>query len=237
MYVLLVSTALDRIHQAALRLFAERGVTQITVSDLAEAAGIARGTIYNNLETVDSLFEDVATQLTAEMGLRVGATLTQTSDPACRMADGMRLFVRRAHEDPLWGRFLVRFAATTPTLWTLFESGAADDIRCGVEMGLFKLRGDQLASAITMMSTTVLGAMSLVLEGHQTWRNAGSDAAELVLRAFGIAVEDARAIATSELLSLSIATCELLPPSIATSGLLPPSIATSELLPPSIATN
>jgi AcrR family transcriptional regulator len=217
MYVLPVSTALGRIHQAALRLFAERGVTQITVSDLAEAAGIARGTIYNNLGTVDSLFEDVATQLTAEMQLRVSATLTQTSDPARRMADGMRLFVRRAHEDPLWGRFLVRFAATTPTLRAVLEGGGADDIRRGVEMGLFQLRDDQLASAVTMMSTTVLGAMSLVLEGHQTWRDAGSDAAELVLRAFGAPVEDARAIATGELLPLSVATSEVLPPSIATS--------------------
>jgi AcrR family transcriptional regulator len=206
MYVLLVSTALGRIHQAALRLFAERGVTQITVSDLAEAAGIARGTIYNNLATVDSLFEDVATQLTAEMGLRVDATLAQTSDPANRVANGMRLFVRRAHEDPLWGRFLVRFAPTTPTLRTVLEGGLTDDLRRGVEMGLFELRGDQLASAVTMLSATALGAMSLVLEGHRTWRDAGSDTAELVLRALGVPAEDARVIATSELLPLSVAT-------------------------------
>ena len=36
------STAEQRIHDAALRLFAERGATQLTISELADAAGVAR---------------------------------------------------------------------------------------------------------------------------------------------------------------------------------------------------
>jgi AcrR family transcriptional regulator len=187
-----------------MRLFAERGVTQVTVSDLAEAAGVARGTVYNNLASPDSLFEDVATRLTTEMEARIAAGSAGTLDPAQRLADGIRFFVRRAHEDPLWGRFLVRFGATTPTLRGLLEGAPTQDLRQGVEEGRFDLRPDQLASAVTVMSGSVLAAMSLVLEGHRTWRDAGSDTAELVLRALGRPADEARTLATTDLPPLPV---------------------------------
>ena len=106
----------DRLQQAALQLFAERGVTQLSVSDLAQYAGVARGTVYNNFSSMESLFEDIATNLTIEMSGRIIQTLAQTEDPALRLANGVRFYVRRAHEEPNWGRFIIRFGATTPTL-------------------------------------------------------------------------------------------------------------------------
>jgi AcrR family transcriptional regulator len=194
-----MSRSEQRIQDAALRLFAERGVTQVSVSELAEAAGVARGTIYNNFENVDSLFEDVATELTSEMDARISASTLRATDPAQRIADGMRFFVRRAHEEPLWGRFLVRFAPSTPTLIGLLQSAPMGDVRLGVQLGQFSIREDQIPAAVAMMSASVLAAMSLVLEGHRTWRDAGADAAELFLRALGLEPDAARAIATSEL--------------------------------------
>jgi AcrR family transcriptional regulator len=200
-----MKTVQNRLYQAALRLFAERGVTQVTVSDLAEAAGVARGTVYSNFKTVESLFEDAATRLTTEMGIRIAAILNQPADPAQRLANGIRFFVRRAHEDPLWGRFIVRFGATTPTLRGLLEGAPTRDLTLGVELGRFHLRADQIACAVAVMSGGVLAAMSLVLEGHQTWRAAGADTAELVLRAFGVPADEAQRLATSELPPLPVA--------------------------------
>ena len=39
----------------------------------------------------------------------------------------------------------------------------------------------------------------MVLEGHQAWREAGTDTAALVLRALGLDPEEARTIATEAL--------------------------------------
>ena len=194
-----MTSAQDRIQQAALRLFGELDRPQVTVSELAEAAGVARGTIYNNVASLDSLFEDVATRLVTEMDTRVTAASAATSDPAQRIADGMRFFVRQAHEDPQWGRFLVQFGATTPTLRGLLEGAPRRDLLTGMERGEFQLRTDQLQSAVATMSGAVLAAIRLVLEGHETWRNAGSETAELCLRAFGVPVDRARSIAAGEL--------------------------------------
>ena len=54
------------------------------MSELADAAGIARGTIYNTVASVDSLFED-------------------------------------AHDGPTWGRFINRFALSSPSLQALWS--------------------------------------------------------------------------------------------------------------------
>lgn len=194
-----MKTAQERIHQAALELFAKHESPQVTVSELAEVAGVARGTVYNNVGSVDHLFEEVATRLIVEMDSRIVAAAAITNDPARRLADGIRFFVRRAHEEPLWGRFLVRFGATSPTLQGLLEGEPARDIQLGTDIGRFHLRPDQVPSAVVAMSGSVLGAISLVLEGHRTWRDAASDSAELFLRALGIPAETALSLATSDL--------------------------------------
>lgn len=201
-----MKTAQERIHQAALELFAKHESPQVTVSELAEAAGVARGTVYSNVGSVDHLFEEVATRLIVEMDSRILAAAAITNDPARRLADGIRFFVRRAHEEPLWGRFLVRFGATSLTLRGLLEGEPARAIQLGAEIGRFHLRPDQVPTAVVAISGSVLGAISLVLEGHRTWRNAGSDIAELLLRALGIPAEAALSLATTDLPPLPLGT-------------------------------
>lgn len=194
-----LTAAQRRLQRVAMELFAERGVTRITVSELAQAAGIARGTIYNNLRDVDSLFSEVATQLADEMiELTANASATQ-EDSAQRLADGIRQFVKRAHEDPLWGRFVCRFALSTESLQKMWSGQPVKDLHAGLEKGRFAFRQDQIASVVSLIAGAVLGAITLVLDGRKTWRDAGSDAAEFVLTAIGVPREEARALACMEL--------------------------------------
>ncbi|WP_416796902.1 hypothetical protein [Ciceribacter azotifigens] len=51
--------------------------------------------------------------------------------------------------------------------------------------------------------TTLAAMLHALQEGHKTWREAGSDAAELLLAARGVDREDARAIATRKMPPLS----------------------------------
>ncbi|QRY77250.1 TetR/AcrR family transcriptional regulator [Pseudomonas sp. PDNC002] len=188
-----------RIHQAALRLFAEKGANQVNISDLAQEAGVARGTIYNNLQSIDDLFHRVAGQLASEMHERVVKSFGDNADPALRLANGMRFFIRRAFEEPHWGAFINRFAMSDDSLRGMWFGPPMADLVSGVASGRYSIRGEQLPSAISMIAGTVLGSMFLVLEGHRTWRDAGSDAAELTLRALGVEAEEARRLASGEL--------------------------------------
>lgn len=186
-----------------MRLYAERGATQVTMSELAEAAGVARGTLYNHGIDADSLFERIATELTAEMTRRIDATLERVDDPRERLAIGIRLFVRRAGEDPTWGRFVARFGASHPTMRGLLASGPAKDLASAIRSHRLPVRKDQVLSALALMSASVVASMMLVLDGIQTWRDAGATNAELVLRALGVPTEDSREIATRPLPELA----------------------------------
>jgi len=188
-----------RIHEAAVRLFAQRGTTQASVSELAQAAGVARGTIYNNVANRDSLFEEVAVAVADEMHARVDASFRNLEDPAHRLARGIRLFVRRAHDEPDWGRFIVRFAVTTASLSAMLSGQPARDLKAGLEGGRYRFREEQLTSVVAAVAAATISAMSLVLDGEKTWREAGSDAAEFTLRAIGVPIDDARALASAEL--------------------------------------
>jgi AcrR family transcriptional regulator len=193
------NTSYERIMDAAIRLFAERGASEVNVSDLAAAAGVARGTVYAHLSSPQSLFESVASDLAGEMHQRVSASSSADSAPTLRLAEGIRFFIRRAHEEPQWGRFIVRFAFSEKSLQGMWSGPPVRDLMAGIEAGLYSLRPEQLPSSVALLAGSVLGAMFLVLEGHKSWREAGSDTAELVLRAFGVAPDEARAYATAEL--------------------------------------
>ncbi|MFJ3056212.1 TetR/AcrR family transcriptional regulator [Herbaspirillum sp. NPDC087042] len=190
---------MKRIYAAALRLFAEKGAHQVSISDLAQAAGVARGTVYNNVPAPENLFADVATQLVAEMHGRVVTSFGEIEDPALRLSFGMRFFIRRAYEESNWGRFVIRFAFTDASLREVLTGPAVIDLRIGLMRERYTFQEGQVMTAASMIAGSVLGAMLLVLEGHKTWREAGSDASELVLKALGLDPTEANTLSHREL--------------------------------------
>lgn len=195
----LVSIIQKRIHDAALQLFAQKQLVEVNISELAQKAGLARNTVYKNLESIESLFESVATELAAEMNERVGSSATPGLDPAQRLSNGIRFYIRRAHEEPHWGSFLVRYSASHVSLQALWDGPPVRDVLEGLASQRYNFRQEQLLSVIGLIAGSVLIAINLVLQGHKTWRDAGADTAELVLRALGVAPEEARVFATTPL--------------------------------------
>ncbi len=191
--------ARSRIYRTALRLFAETGAVEISVSELAEAAGVARGTIYNNVKQPENLFGDVVSTLSREMIARVELAMNNLKDPAERLATGLRLFVRRAHEEQDWGRFLVQFMLSHAALRGVMREPPSRDAALAIESGRFKIAPSQIPAFVAMLTGTTVAAMNTVIRGEQAWRDAGSDAAELLLRAAGVSAAEARRIARSEL--------------------------------------
>lgn len=189
----------SRVYSAALRMFAERGGASITISELAQAAGVARGTIYSNYRTTEELFEEVAAYLASEMDQRVTRSFESIEDPAQRLANGIRYFVRRGHEEPYWGLFINRFGFNTAALQSLWSGQPVSDLLKGLEQRRYTFSPEQLPSVVALIAGGVMGALFLVREGRQTWRDAGSDTAQMILTGLGVAATEARAIATTEL--------------------------------------
>jgi len=199
-----LSPVQQRIQKAALRLFADKGVDGVNVKDLARKAKVARGTIYNNHRaSIEAMFQEIATQLSVEMHHRVAATRSDIEDPALRLSIGIRLFVRRAYEDPDWGAFILRFTMNNSAMRQMWLGPPRKDVARGIASGRYKLDPELLPAAIVMIATTALGAIFLVIKGRRHWRKAGSNAAELMLRALGVSAAEAHRIATAELPKLA----------------------------------
>jgi len=201
-----MSSAQQRIREAALRLFAHKGTTSITVSELAEEAGIARGTVYNNVDAPDELFEQVAAGLATEMHARLATILPTLADPAERLAFGIRCFIRRAHDEPHWGRFLIRFSFSNHSLQTMWNGPPMADLVLGLSKGRYDFEPEQLASVIALITGSTLASMFSMLSGYKNWQDSGSEAAQLVLRSLGLPAPEARQIATRKLPPLPGAT-------------------------------
>jgi len=195
----------QRIHQAAMRLFTERGSSRISISELADAAGVSRGTIYNHVGSLQQLFGEVAAAMAEEMTRRVVRSFGDERDPAARLALGIRWYVKQAHDDPAWSRFVTRFAFCTTAMTSLWSGPAARDVIAGVSQRRYAIREDELMSAMAFVGSSVLAAMYLVREGLSTWRDAGSHCALMVLCALGMPADEARPLAHAELPELATA--------------------------------
>ena len=194
-----MNSATLRIYQAAMRVFAENGGTTVPVSDLAREAGLSRGTIYNNLEDPAGLFDAVCDMTAAEYREAIDLACADMGDPAEKIAAAIRLTVRRVHDDPAWGRFIARYAMLEPRLGSFWGEMPADELRRGLIAGRFKFHRDQVASITATAGGATFGSMTLVLDGRRTWRQAGSDTAEIILRGVGIDRAEAREITQTEL--------------------------------------
>ncbi|RHW23376.1 TetR/AcrR family transcriptional regulator [Nocardioides immobilis] len=184
----------QRIRSAAIRLFAERGSADVTISDLATEAGVARGTLYRNVGSIESLYERVRLDLAAAIHVQNVQVMDAAgiTDPPARLATGTRLLVRMAHDDPSFGRFMVRFGLADETLREILSGPPMQDLAKGIAAGRYAVPPGSELSIASMLMGTVIGAMWMVLEGHQGWREAGAGAAELVLRSLGVAGDEAK---------------------------------------------
>ena len=87
------------ITSAATRVFAERGVTNTTVSDIVKAAGVAQGTFYLYFESKDDVVLAVVEQMGSEMLAAIEAAVTSSGTTAVQKLLGLRDVLSSFDED------------------------------------------------------------------------------------------------------------------------------------------
>lgn len=196
------SGAERRIHEAAFRLFARSGRTDLTISELAGEAGVARGTVYQYVTSAETLFDCVAAGLSAETYRRIHKSIAASAPAACpltRLTTGMRLYIRRAHDEPMWGRFLYSFGFRARVLQELWHCDPGRDLVAAASAGLIAAEPERMRTTASFVAGVVIAAIHLVVDGHDTWRSAGAQAVRFVLRSLGVPEEMADRLAEGEL--------------------------------------
>ena len=97
----------DRIEQAAVRLFVEKGVAETTVKDIARAVGLSEGALYRHFESKDELVWKAFERHYVEFGATLQRLAASESNTRGKVAAMIRGFCRAHDENPTLFKFLL----------------------------------------------------------------------------------------------------------------------------------
>lgn len=146
-----------RILESALAVFAEKGPDAPRIDDFIRAAGIARGTFYNYYRSTEELLEATSHSLEDALIESIKTELDRLENPLERLATGIRLWLRKAQEDPAWCRFIVRVRRRAMGV----ESELGNDLRDAMRVGLIRTADVRVARDLVV--GTVLEAMNRMI--------------------------------------------------------------------------
>jgi AcrR family transcriptional regulator len=177
--------------QAARALYAERAVEAVTIDDLVNEAGVAKGTFYVHFEHLTDLQAAIADQLAQELDDLLQPFRLQLADPIERVAAGCAAFIREASRNPSWGSLAARSAWAQPSVASAARANLREDLRLAEAKGRLGAITQELAFDI--VSGIVLQTMRAAGERRLSPSDAPA-AVEAILRGLGVASGEAHAI-------------------------------------------
>jgi AcrR family transcriptional regulator len=117
---------------------AERGFEAVAIHEITEAADLGFGTFYNYFDSKEAIHEALVDELFESFGAALDQISEQVDDPAEVISASVRYTLRRASEEPLWGRFLVRVGYWSPVLDRGLAPRVIRDLQTGVASGRFQ---------------------------------------------------------------------------------------------------
>ena len=85
-------SAKERILDAALEVFSNKGFHSATTDEIAERAGVGKGTVYRYFETKDKLFAELVRLRTEELERRAGSVIDSRDDVLTMISKYIRLY-------------------------------------------------------------------------------------------------------------------------------------------------
>jgi AcrR family transcriptional regulator len=181
---------------AAFELFDARGIDRVTVDDIRDAAGLARGSFYNYFATYEDMLKAMAAQITDQLNREQSLLFDHMADPAERICRNIQYSIHRLASDASCSGVVVRVTplvgALTPHMRLHAEAAMAAAI-------------DSRAIAVPAIGPAMdlgLGLVVMTLRRAMTEGLARGDIAVtglLLLRALGVPEARARQIADQPL--------------------------------------
>jgi len=137
--------------QAALQVFAVRGVGASTIQEIAENAGMTAGTVYNHFDSKEAVVQAVAAWLADTLCGAISESQADVREGAQRMAIGQRRFIELAEQSPAWALVILDIARAAPEhLAAEIARYAGADLRLGISQGDFKVSDEAAAMDLIM---------------------------------------------------------------------------------------
>ncbi len=177
---------------AALRIYAKKGVGELTLNELADEANVSHGTIYNYFKTREEVLEAVGIALADQFSQGISLLSTGVESGAQRMSIGVRMFVRHAIVDPAWANAVIHVIHYDEGIRSAVAANVLNDLQIGRKQGSFVYSDENVALALVV--SCAIGAMHSIVEGQGVVDH-DIKLAEMVLKALGLPSSEAHRIA------------------------------------------
>ena len=148
---------------AGRRLFCERPVDAVTVDDIVQAAGVAKGSFYNHFTDREALVRAISAEIRAGVELAIDRANADIEDPARRLARACCTYLRFALDEPERAGFLVRVHSGHTSLDAPLNRGLVDDISRGLGAGRFRVATLE-AGVLYVLGVTQMALIRIVRE-------------------------------------------------------------------------
>jgi AcrR family transcriptional regulator len=175
--------------EAALRIYARKGVGELALNELAAEAEVSNGTIYNYFTTREEVLSAVGVSLIEQFSRLIDSTMTGIEPAPQRVSIAMRMLIERAFADPDWAAAIVRVMHFDEGMRSAAIEFLRADLHTGLRQGSFSFSDEQVA--LELFVSVTLGGLRSVVEGRAT-ADRGSKMAEMTLMALGVSAADAR---------------------------------------------
>lgn len=188
----------DAILTAAETLFGARGIDAVSIDEIALAADIAKGTIYNHFTDKDALAGEIARAARDDGEARVAAANAGVADPVRRTVRGLLVFAHFAWERPERTRAMMRLtpSATDPT--AAVNRGLLNDITEAAQTGAFRVEREAGTLHVLGVAHALISRLINQPQTREAAEAMARASAALTLRALGLAHDQADDIAAAE---------------------------------------
>jgi AcrR family transcriptional regulator len=176
---------------AAKALFSERPWESVTIDEVVDQAGVAKGTFYTHFNDLDELAAAVADELIQSFDELIQPQRLSISDPLVRIAFGCYAFLEKAQEDRIWASLAARMARSYQAVGRVARGRLSEDLREALKQlppaGLSWELALEVAIGVVLQVTAAMG------EGRLQDRDP-AEAVRCILAAIGVGKRDSASI-------------------------------------------
>jgi AcrR family transcriptional regulator len=176
----------QKILNAALKVFADKGPHAPVIEDFIAEADIARGTFYNYFRTTQELLQATLIWLGSDLITSIETEIGELSDPVLRLTTGIRLWLGKAERDPVWAAFIARPEFLDERPFEPVFGPVMHDLKSGHEAGLFHFPNEHVA--FDLIAGILIIAMRSYIRGVSAPGYA-ADIVRIALQGLGVAPE------------------------------------------------
>ena len=204
--------------RAGQKLFADHPIDIVSIDDIVEAAKVGRGSFYNHFRDKEAFERDVIREARLEMEMAIRRSAADVTDPALRIALGVCVAIRFAHDNPSRARLVAREFIYGGHMDSRLNAGVLNDVSQGILQGRFAVATAEIGVLTVLGLANVALIHALEIEDKLLKVVLAQQLAAALLHALGVARPNADAVAARAAETAILARAKL--PAPAASGML-----------------